>query len=130
MPFSTQDTCVICIGPYETGQQLRLLPCGHDYHDICIDKWLKARVTYLLLEIKLHWLQFSESYYYLLFLLFCLLFPFWVISGISLFCRQILSVIDCCLCVLVRSAAIKVCNQHHHYIYVIWFLYYGHFDIA
>lgn len=42
MSFSTQDTCVICIGSYETGQQLRLLPCGHDFHDICIDKWLKV----------------------------------------------------------------------------------------
>lgn len=37
-----QTTCVICMCEFETRQTLRVLPCSHEYHAKCIDKWLKV----------------------------------------------------------------------------------------
>ncbi|EFX76972.1 hypothetical protein DAPPUDRAFT_54717, partial [Daphnia pulex] len=37
-----QSTCVICMCEFETRQTLRVLPCSHEYHAKCIDKWLKV----------------------------------------------------------------------------------------
>lgn len=38
-----QSTCVICMCEFETRQTLRVLPCSHEYHAKCIDKWLKVK---------------------------------------------------------------------------------------
>ncbi|KAF0514688.1 zinc finger domain-containing ubiquitin ligase [Gigaspora margarita] len=35
-----QLTCPICLGDFESGEELRLLPCHHQYHTSCIDPWL------------------------------------------------------------------------------------------
>lgn len=37
--------CQICFSDYSEGEQLRMLPCFHDYHVQCIDRWLKKNVT-------------------------------------------------------------------------------------
>lgn len=34
--------CRVCLSSYETGEILRILPCFHEYHANCIDKWLKS----------------------------------------------------------------------------------------
>ena len=34
--------CVICMCDFEFKQLLRVLPCNHEYHARCIDKWLKV----------------------------------------------------------------------------------------
>lgn len=37
------DTCPICLDDFVSGDILRELPCGHDYHQDCIHPWLEQR---------------------------------------------------------------------------------------
>ena len=35
------NCCPICIVEYRHGDELRQLPCGHEFHKSCVDSWLK-----------------------------------------------------------------------------------------
>mmetsp|Transcript_30268 Transcript_30268/g.64413 ORF Transcript_30268/g.64413 Transcript_30268/m.64413 type:complete len:561 (+) Transcript_30268:83-1765(+) len=39
------STCGVCLGEFEDGDELRLLPCGHRFHRDCIDQWLLQSST-------------------------------------------------------------------------------------
>lgn len=38
-------TCSVCITEYAQGHKLRKLPCSHEYHVHCIDRWLSENST-------------------------------------------------------------------------------------
>lgn len=34
------QSCAVCLTNFEEGETLRALPCGHCFHDTCVDQWL------------------------------------------------------------------------------------------
>ncbi|XP_064601392.1 uncharacterized protein LOC135467550 [Liolophura sinensis] len=40
-----QTSCVVCMCDFESRQMLRVLPCSHEFHTKCVDKWLKTNRT-------------------------------------------------------------------------------------
>lgn len=36
-----EESCCVCMGNLEEGEEVRTLPCGHVFHRNCIDQWLK-----------------------------------------------------------------------------------------
>jgi hypothetical protein len=36
-------TCSICLGEYQTGEQIKPLPCKHHFHEKCVDEWLSDK---------------------------------------------------------------------------------------
>jgi hypothetical protein len=45
--------CHICLTEYEDGEQIRTLPCKHEFHLQCVDKWLKEVHRYLARPVML-----------------------------------------------------------------------------
>ncbi|KAG9347188.1 hypothetical protein JZ751_006115 [Albula glossodonta] len=37
-----EEVCVVCMCDFESRQLLRVLPCNHEFHGKCVDKWLKV----------------------------------------------------------------------------------------
>ena len=52
-----QTVCVVCMCDFELRQSLRVLPCSHEFHSKCVDKWLKVRSSYNFL----HFPHFSRT---------------------------------------------------------------------
>ncbi|KAF9151593.1 hypothetical protein BG015_006449 [Linnemannia schmuckeri] len=39
----TNDTCAICLDEFSEGEEIRTLPCHHEFHCECIDPWLTRK---------------------------------------------------------------------------------------
>lgn len=39
-----QTSCVVCMCDFEARQLLRVLPCSHEFHAKCVDKWLRVSI--------------------------------------------------------------------------------------
>ena len=42
--------CAVCLGSFDVGDELRTLPCRHEYHVKCIDEWLIGKGRRLWLD--------------------------------------------------------------------------------
>ena len=42
-----QTSCVVCLCEFEPRELVRALPCQHEFHANCVDRWLKVRHLHL-----------------------------------------------------------------------------------
>mmetsp|Transcript_23148 Transcript_23148/g.34832 ORF Transcript_23148/g.34832 Transcript_23148/m.34832 type:complete len:133 (+) Transcript_23148:571-969(+) len=39
------QSCSICLQPFEDGEEVRTIPCLHQFHADCVDRWLTSSAT-------------------------------------------------------------------------------------
>ncbi|KAH9362834.1 hypothetical protein HPB48_015203 [Haemaphysalis longicornis] len=40
-----QISCAVCLSSLENGEIVRVLPCNHEFHAACVDRWLRSKRT-------------------------------------------------------------------------------------
>lgn len=39
------DSCIICLSDFEIGIEVKIFPCTHIFHEVCIFNWFKNNST-------------------------------------------------------------------------------------
>jgi hypothetical protein len=42
---SSSEECAVCMESFGPGEEVRVLPCNHEFHVACVDQWLRMRST-------------------------------------------------------------------------------------
>ncbi|KAG2441255.1 hypothetical protein HYH02_010098 [Chlamydomonas schloesseri] len=48
-----EPQCTVCLCEYEEGERITQLPCKHDFHSTCINKWLQTHYTCPICRVSL-----------------------------------------------------------------------------
>ncbi|CAN6680511.1 unnamed protein product [Malus baccata var. baccata] len=43
--LSKDEVCCVCLSRLVEGEDMRVLPCLHEFHKVCVDKWFDACQT-------------------------------------------------------------------------------------
>uniref|UniRef100_A0A0A9Y8U8 RING-type domain-containing protein n=3 Tax=Lygus hesperus TaxID=30085 RepID=A0A0A9Y8U8_LYGHE len=54
LPFIASKCCTICFDRYTGEDLVRILPCRHVYHVICIDRWLRRKPLCPTCSLSIH----------------------------------------------------------------------------
>jgi len=60
-PPGDQSSCVVCMCDFELRQLLRVLPCSHEFHAKCVDKWLRVSALKCKIKVTIN-LKYSITY--------------------------------------------------------------------
>ncbi|XP_037886210.1 RING-H2 finger protein ATL70-like [Glossina fuscipes] len=41
----SEQCCAVCLNDFQLNEIIRKLPCAHDFHSDCVDKWIKLHQT-------------------------------------------------------------------------------------
>jgi len=55
------ESCTICLGDYESDEELRLLPCGHCFHAECVDAWLQINSICPMCKVDVYDLYLQQA---------------------------------------------------------------------
>jgi len=47
------NECIICLGPFTSGEHATLIRCGHIYHTTCLYRWFVKRNTCPICDINI-----------------------------------------------------------------------------
>jgi len=42
LPRLHNTECCICLEPFQHNSQVKILPCAHGFHDVCIEPWMQS----------------------------------------------------------------------------------------
>ncbi|CAH3110223.1 unnamed protein product [Pocillopora meandrina] len=60
------EVCAVCLDEFQNNQLVRTLPCGHEFHCECVDRWLLAKRTCPLCKGNiLEWLCRLDTKYHI-----------------------------------------------------------------